>query len=391
MSSKKKVLLVQTTLQPPGGGNTVAAWIIEALKKDYSVSLLTWKPPDFEEVNRFYGTSLRSSEFTIHYPHPVLRNIINLDPDYGSIQKQSYLMRLCKRLKGEYDVVISAENEIDFGCRGIQYFHYPYLYGKIRPDIDLPWYRRFWETLKGTYRPWMLISEFSYNQMKNNLTLVNSNWTGNKVKEFYGIDATTVYPPIPGKFSGISWNDRENGFVCIGRFSLGKRFEAITEILAKVKSTIPDVHLHIIGTPSIFKGEREYYLQLIRVVQENSSWVFLHENLSREELIELISKHRYGIHASIDEHFGIVVGEMLKAGCIVLVHNSGGQVEIVGGDDRLKYETDEEAASKIVRVMSDPDEQTSLRNYLNSRKELFSTEKFMRTVQEIVRQFLNNK
>lgn len=391
MSDGKKVLFVQTTLQPPGGGNTVAVWIIEALKNEHSVSLLTWKPPDFEEINRFYGTSLSESELSVYSVNPVLRGIISLDPDPGSIQRQSCLMRLCKRLKGEYDVVISAENEIDFGCRGIQYFHYPYMSAKIKPDMDLPNHRRFREMLKGSYRPWMLISGFSYNQMKSNLTLVNSDWTWNKVKEFYGIDATTVYPPIPGKFSDIPWNDRENGFVCIGRFCPGKNFEAIIEILAKVRAKIPDLHLHIIGTPSIFRGEREYYLRLIRVVRENSPWVLLHENLSREELVPLISRNKYGIHANVDEHFGIVVGEMLKAGCIVFVHNSGGQVEIVGGDDRLVYRTEEEAIEKIIRVMNNPSEQTSLLNYLNSRKELFSAEKFMSSIQEIVSQFLNNQ
>lgn len=383
--------MVQTTLQPPGGANTVAAWIIEALKEEHSVSLLTWRPPDFEEVNRFYGTSLGESDVSLHSVNPVLRGIINLDPDPASIQKQGYLMRLCKRLKGRYDAMISAENEIDFGRKGIQYFHYPYLYEKIQPDVDSPWHGKLLETLRGVYRPWMLISQFSYNRMKNNVTLVNSDWTGSKVKEFYGIDAITVYPPIPGEFPDIPWYQRENGFVSIGRFCPGKRFEAVIEILTKVRARISDLHLHIIGTPSPFTGEREYYSQLIRVVQQNSSWVHLHENLSRNELIELISKHRYGIHANIEEHFGIVVGEMLKAGCIVFVHNSGGQVEIVGGDERLVYQIKEEAVEKIIRVMENPEEQTLILSYLNSRKELFSTEKFMRSIRDIVSQLKNHK
>lgn len=379
--------MVQTTLQPPGGGNTVAAWIIEALRKEYSVSILTWKPPDFEEINRFYGTSLNDSELRVHSVSPVLRSIIDLDPDPASIQRQSYLMRLCKRLKSEYDVIISAENEIDFGRKGIQYFHYPYLYEKIQPDVDSPWYGKLLETLRGVYRPWMLISEFSYNRMINNVTLVNSDWTGSKVKEFYGIDAITVYPPIPGDFPEILWDERENGFVCIGRFCPGKRFEAVIEILTKVRARIPDLHLHIIGTLSPFSGEREYYSQFTGVVQENASWVLLHENLSRDELVQLVSNHRYGIHANVDEHFGIAVAEMIKAGCIVFVHNSGGQVEIVGGDERLAYQTNDEAAEKIIRVMDNPNEQDSLRNYLHSRKGLFSSEAFMRQIREIVSGF----
>jgi glycosyltransferase involved in cell wall biosynthesis len=389
----KRVLLVQPNLHPPGGGNTVAAWIIEALKTDYSVSLLTWKPPDFEEVNRFYGTSLKKSDINVYFINPIIRGVINLIPD-PTFQRANYLMSVCKRLKKGFDIIISAFDEVDFGCKVIQYIHYPYLHihdpymhEKVRLDIDSSWLKKLMRMFYSKFRPWVLISRFSFRRMKNNFTLVNSDWTGNKVKEYYGIDATTVYPPIPGKFPDISWKNRENGFVCIGRFCPGKRFEAIIGILAEVRLKIPDVHLHTIGTPSPFKGEREYYKQLIRVVQKNSPWVLLHQNLSREELIELISRHRYGIHANIDEHFGIVVGEMLKAGCIVFVHNSGGQVEIVGREERLLYRNKEEAIAKIVQVINNPEERDSLCHYLNSRKELFSTEKFMSQIQEILRQF----
>jgi hypothetical protein len=62
-------------------------------------------------------------------------------------------------------------------------------------------------------------------------------------------------------------------------------------------------------------------------------------------------------------------------------------VEIVGGDDRLLYGAAEEAVAKITLVMSDPDMQRSLRAHLASRRELFSTERFMRRIQEVVRHF----
>ncbi len=383
-----KVLLVQTTIEPPGGGNTVAVWIIEALKKDYSVSLLTWKPPDLEEINRFYGTSLSSSEFTVHYINPIIRSIINLDPDPGSFQKFSYLMRVCKGLKRNYDVLISINNEVDFGCKGIQYFHCPYMHKKMRPVMDLPWYKKSVGVFNGNYRPWMMLSGFSYSRMKNNLTLVNSDWTGAKVKEFYGIEPMTVYPPIPGDFPDIPWEEKENGFVCVGRFHPDKRFESIIEILTRVKMNTIGLHLHIIGTLDLHPEGYYYHKRIKALVEANSSWVCLHENPSRKALMELVAKHRYGIHANQEEHFGIAVAEMVKADCIVFVPNNGGQVEIVGEDKRLVYRNEEEAAEKIIQVMSNPDEQTFLRNYLNSRKELFSTEKFASSIHEIVRGFL---
>ena len=71
----KKVLLVQPSLQPPGGANGVAAWIIEALKGEHAVSVLTWTPIDVASINRFYGTSLRTPEFTVRRVDPILRSL----------------------------------------------------------------------------------------------------------------------------------------------------------------------------------------------------------------------------------------------------------------------------------------------------------------------------
>lgn len=390
MSHRKKVLLIQTVLKPPGGNNVVAVWIMEALKGEHSLSVLTWEAPDLEEINRFYGTSLKSSEFTVHHVNPLVRTVVKLDPDPGSFQKTSYLMRLCKRLKKDYDVVISADDEMDFGRRGIQYLHYPYLCEQIQPGIDSHWYRKLPGIFNGNYRLWMLVAGFSYRRMTDNLTLANSDWTGNKIKEFYGIDAVTVYPPVSGDFPDVSWEKKENGFVCIGSFHPVKRFENIIGILSKVKMRTRDLHLHIVGAKPGASYSHDYYERLKSLVRENSSWIFLHENLPRKQLLELIAAQRYGIHAHREEHFGIAVAEMLKAGCIPFVPNNGGQVEIVGRDERLVYENEEEAVEKIVRIVGNPEEQNSIRSYLNPRKRLFSAEKFMSEIREVVKRFCSS-
>ena len=387
--NKRKLLLVQKRMVPPGGDLAVVAWILEALKEDYSVSLLTWKPPDFEQINRFYGSSLKTSDFeNIRCVNPAVRAIINLDPDVGSFQKVAYLLRVCRRIKDNYDVIMTADNEIDFGRRGIQYFHYPYMHDKVTPLLDASWHRKIWEALLGNYRPWMLFSGFSYLRMKENLTLVNSDWTGRKVKESYGIEPITVYPPVPGMFPDVPWEERENGFVCLGRFHPCKKFERAIEIVRRVRARGKnDIHIHLIGSKAYEPEGAGYYEKLKKIAEANSSWISLDENLSREELVALLSRHRYGIHALEKEHFGIAVAEILRAGCIVFVPNDGGQVEIVGGDERLVYESEEAAAQKIIRVMSNPEEQNSICAYLSPRREMFSTESFMCDIQRIVGQF----
>jgi glycosyltransferase involved in cell wall biosynthesis len=376
----KKVLLVQPSLQPPGGANGVAAWIIEALKQEHAVSLLTWTPVELASINRYYGTSLRASEFTVCGVDPILRSLINCLP--GPKLKTSLLLRMCKRIKDDYDVIITANNEADFGCKGIQYVHFPRVH-QPHSRGNIPWYPFLRALTTAYYHLCRRISGFSFERMKQNLTLVNSDWTGTKVRERHGIEATTMYPPVLGMFPEVPWEDRENGFIAIGRIAPEKELEKLIDSLAAVKSQGWDIHLHIVGSPE----DRRYYKRILRRVRENASWVFLEQNLSREELVQLVSMHRYGIHGMAEEHFGIAVAELVWAGCLVFVPRGGGQVEIVDGDERLLYAAPEEAVAKIILVMSDPDVQRSLRTHLASRKRLFSTERFMRRMQELVRHF----
>jgi len=379
--------VIQPDLGPSGGGNAVAACIIEALKSENAVSVLSWAAPDIDAINRVFATSLKSSEFTRHSAPLFLRAFGKLNPYLYSL-RYGLLLRMCKKMRNEYDIMISVNNEADFACKGIQYVHDPpyWFYhsrNNSRPDLMLLFPDHLWAVFKAKYRPWMLIAGFSFDRMKENITLVNSCWTGAKVREVYGIDSITVYPPVLGSFPKVPWDEREIGFVCIGRILPFKKLEKIIEITEAVRSKVPETHLHIIGTT----GHQRDYLDHILHMARDHSWIFVNENVSREELARLIVSHRYGIHGMVDEPFGMAVAEMLHGGCIVFVPSNAGPMEIVGADDRLLYKTSQEAVRKIVRVMRNPDEQASLRSYLDSRRDLFCKERFMQQIREIVEQF----
>ena len=384
---KRKILIVQPDLGlVSGGGNAVAACIIEALKGENAVSVLSWTSPDIDGLNRVFATSLKSSDFTAHSAPLLLRALARFNPYLYPI-RYGILLLICKKMRSDYDVIISVNNEADFGCKGIQYIHDPPYWFfkshvKSRPDFRVLFPRHLWAMFKGKRRPWMLIAGFSFYRMKNNLTLVNSNWTGIKVKEVYGIDSITVYPPVLGSFPKVPWEGRETGLVCIGRIIPWKNLEKIIGIAEKVRSKVPETHLHIIGNAE----EHSYFDHLLRRVRD-SSWIFLNTNVSRDELIRLISSHRYGIHGMDNEPFGIAVAEMVQAGCIVFVPRSAGPMEIVGGDDRLTYETTQEAVGKIIHVMKSPEEQASIAGYLDSRRGLFSRKQFTRHIQQVVERF----
>src|SRR5258706_7382636 len=243
---RKKVLIVQPSLQPPGGGNCVGARVIEALRTEHAVSVLTWTPVDLASMNRYYGTSLRSSDFTVLPSYPVLRRLLDLSPLPLSLLKMNLLLRRAKRVRRDYDLLMSVNNEADLGDPRIQYVHFPACYHP-RPATDLRWYHAFPSLLSAYWRWSRKISDFSMERLKHNLTLVNSNWTGGKIRECHGIDSTTLYPPVPGDFPAVPGAEREDGFVCGGRFSPEKGLDKVIDIIAAVRSRGRDAHLHLIG------------------------------------------------------------------------------------------------------------------------------------------------
>lgn len=72
---------------------------------------------------------------------------------------------------------------------------------------------------------------------------------------------------------------------------------------------------------------------------------------------------------------------------IVWVPRGGGQVEIVGDEPALLYDSEDEAAEKILATLADDREQTRLREHLATRAALFTTERFVDQVRAIVASF----
>lgn len=371
---RKRVLLVQPSLQPPGGGNAVAVWMIEALKRVHDVSVLTLVAVDVAPINRFYGTTLARGDFRALRVPPVLQWTADLlDPDSFDFLKMCLLLRHCQVIRDRFDVVLSAQNELDLGGPSVQYVHQPWL-AELHRRMQAARGRR-------PRRPWQWISRFSFERMKRNLTLVNSAWTGRRFEAVYGATTRTLYPPVPDDFPLVPWERKRNAFVCIGRISGEKRYEEVVEILGLVRAAGHDVRLEIVGsrTPDL-----AYRSRLHRCVDAHRSWVTLHEDLPRPALAELVAGQRYGIHGMRREHFGIAVAEMVRAGAIPFVPDDGGQVEIVGRDERLSYGSAEEAAAKIVRVLEDSGLQAEILERLRVSSEAFSTARFVEEIRGIV-------
>jgi len=381
-----RLLYVAVNLNPPGGGQCVGAWALQALRRDWKITVLCSNPPDFAALNRHFGTTLDAGEFTICKAPWLIRESHRFDPDVNSFQRAAWLMRMARRMGGAFDVILGTDNEMDFGHRGIQYVHYPYLV-RHKPEVEavrnLSRLGRIGAFFRGRYRPWMLTSGITFEGVESNLTLVNSHWTAALADRLYNIESRVLYPPVAWPAHTMPWEQREAAFVSLGRIEPVKRQLEAIEILEAVRRRGFEVSLEIIGDIA----DPQYARELGERARTAGPWVRLHHGISRGELESIVNRCRFGLHTMLAEHFGIAVAELVRAGCIVFVPDSGGQVEIIGHEAGLTYSSDDVAIERICRVLDNEAEQSRLREFLARRRDLFSEQRFMQEISALVRDF----
>ena len=379
--SRKKVAIVQPVVVPGGGTEAVTAWTIEALKNQYDVTLVTFSSVAADVLNRYYGTELDQAEFSTIHPKlpPLLKRTKRL-----LMLKDHLMMRYCKSTGNRFDLFISVGGAMDFGSPGIQYMALApgsTLVKVLSRDPKVPtWYHL---SKRVFTRMAELTSAWSHDRLLQNTTLVTSRWAGELTQSLYGFPRyEVVYPPVNFTETQTAWGAREDGFLCVARISPEKQIDRAIEILKRVREKGFNPCLRVVGR----QDDSQYWDRIKGLCQENSSWIGLEGALPRNDLGRLMGKFKYGINAAADEPFGIAIAEMVKAGCIVFVPNSGGQTEIVE-DARLIYDDVNDAADKIAKVMDSAELQQSLRNQLADREKVFSTQAFCLKMREAVEQF----
>ncbi|MBX7185732.1 MAG: glycosyltransferase family 4 protein [Vicinamibacteria bacterium] len=372
-----RILFVQPSLQPPGGGNGVAAWMIQALRDEHDLTVLTWAEVRLDEVNRHFGTALRPGDARFLRAHPRLAGMLDLLPTPTDLLKTALLMRAGRGRAPAFDLAISGNNEADLGDRALQYIHYP-RYQRPRPGADLRWFHAA-SVLRAYYRLADAASGISFERMRANRTLVNSGWTGRLVKSLHGIDAVTLHPPVSAP-APVEWEAREDAFLCLGRISPEKEIEKVISILERVRARGHEVALTIAGGRGPFAYMREIHAR----VESRAPWARLLVDLDRGAWNRLIASSRYGIHGMSEEHFGMAPAEMVAAGCLVFMPGGGGQGEILDGDPRLLYSSEQDAVEKIDRMLRSKELQTEAREALARKGELLGVEAFCSRLRAIV-------
>lgn len=380
----KRVLVVHPRLTPGGGSEARPLWIAEALKENYDVTLVSQGKIDLPLLNKAYGTSIGEKE---------IKRIELSPPPYLFAKFDAYrslsLIRFCQERAGDFDILISSYNVLDFKKRGVQFIADFSFSDKFRKSLDPhhDWLGKLkyeFYPLRAVYLKFaQWLSRTSSSGWRQNLTVANSRWTQQVLRDNFNLPSEVIYPPVFSQRQKISWEEKEDGFVILGRIIPEKRIEQAIEIVKKVRERLnfKALHLHLIGG-----AENKYFKKLRHRTKSYQDWIFWEGPVYGSIKFELLQKHKYGLHCRPFEPFGIAVAEMIKSGCLVWVPKGGGQEEIVSHLD-LIYNHVDDAVEKIVRVLEDEKKRVFLQKHLEKQALNFSTETFIGLVKELISRF----
>ena len=365
-----KILLIHPRLSVKGGGERVAIHsILAASKAGHEVTLLT---EDFDETSfeEFFGCSGLFDRVNRCY-YPAFKPI--LGPRLLLYQRLAYhrsrIRKSTRKLR--FDIVLSTQ---DIGyvpltpAPVIQYCYFPEYFSHLQGNSPSPIWRLYYRPASAYYRT----------RVRRVGTLLSvSNYTGNFVRDKWNRDSITLYPPCPvedyAPFADIQ--ERENLVLTVGRIVPEKKLDSFVE-LAKM---VPDTRFVAVG--SVSSEARGYYERLKEKGPENFSFIL--SPLRRVK--EILGRAMAYVHCAEGEHFGITIVEGMAAGCVPVVHDSGGPVEIVTTDVGFRWRDLDSAAKQIKTLASNDSLREKLSSNASSRAKRFDAETFELEMQKVLR------
>lgn len=364
-----KVALIQNRLQPGGRFQVMAEMIRVLNRHGIRPCIITFRfRLTAEKIRSYYGQNL-DFELRLLKPEPPLPFEWNI----------TWFNRRVSRELQDFDLVIN-HNNTSFGLNTstpvLSYVHFPRKYRLAtglqdmhRPEAGrLNWlnYRQDLFNLMARYYR----RDVSFNPAEQ--LLANSDYTRACLLEAYPElapdEVAVLYPPVKLP-AALAPPGTKNQMVSLGRIAPQKRQLEQIELAARV----PGVKLVIIG----FVADEQYYRQCReRIVALAADRIRIIANAEQAVIDEELAQSRFFIHAMRNEPFGITPVQAIAKGCLPLVHNSGGQREVVIDED-LRYEDMDQAVGKLQELLAaDSGRLTDKLQALQKHIKKFGTEQF---------------
>jgi len=255
------------------------------------------------------------------------------------MQRRSLLLRWAKKVSADYDLRICSDNECDLGSPAIQYIHTlngaqfkQWRSSATKMELAI---RACW--IRGHIRFWMMLSLFSFEQVCH-LTLANSNWTAQRIREIYDIPVTTLYPPA--RISPRGSPGMQGRWHCLHRPLIAcKQYERVIRVVEAARA---------MGKMCIFIWQAQRYSGRIditigsRLLQDNDPTGFI-----LKKNLRAMSYWAYRAPSFRDSRNGrgAFRNGRCRNGCqrnSGIYPRTGGPQEIVGEEDALQYSSEQD-------------------------------------------------
>ena len=365
-----RLLVVHPRLNVLGGGERVAIHsIIEALREGFEVYLAAEKF-DLDSFRDFFGVNGIFNQVHL-LTYPPFRPIACKAVIYQRILYNQLRLRKIISTYGPFDVVLNTAeigNHPSSVVPSIQYCYFPEYFS----HLESAGVHTLWDLY---YSPARVFYRARVSRVDRILAV--SNFTRDIVKELWGRESTTLYPPCPIHLYSDLNMPKEDLVVTVGRIAPEKRMDLFLEMARE----LPQVKFVIVG--SIALDKRSYADSLKRIAPENLSIAVA----PLRKVRDVLGRAKVYVHCARNEHFGITIVEAMSAGVVPVVNNSGGPREIVSEDVGYKWDTIPEAVEQISKMVKDDALRRQFAIAAARRSKFFGPEEFESGMGRVLEEF----
>lgn len=354
-----RILVVHPRLTIMGGGERVAIHsITEALREGHEVYLATEKF-DVDAFEDFFGVTGLFENVRILTYRP-FRPILHRAVLYQRLMyNQVHLQKIVSH-NPRFDLLLNTSevaNQPATKSTSVQYCYFPEYFS----HMDSAGSHSLWNLY---YLPARAFYHSRVNKIDRLLAV--SNFTRDIVKKIWGRESTTLYPPCPiGLYNSFNV-PKEDLVVTVGRIAPEKRLEYFLEIARES----PSAKFVVIG--SVASERSSYFNRLKANAPNNLSFMIS----PLRKVGEILARAKVYLHCARNEHFGITIVEAMAAGCVPIVHDSGGPREIVTDEVGYKWSSKNQASEYISLLTKDDKLRRRLSTAATFRAQQFGPEKF---------------
>lgn len=213
----------------------------------------------------------------------------------------------------------------------------------------------------------------------------NSNFTKNNLDKALHDKAIIIYPPVVTDVSIPT--KKEKIILTVGRFHPSKKQNVLIDAFRNITG-----NWRLVCAGGLLPADEKYFEKLKQSSEDYP--VTLLPNCSFDELELYYGKSSIYWHAAgfgeqdpvLQEHFGISTVEAMAHGCIPVVYNGGGLVEIVTeGKDGYLWKTEDELLDKTLLLLLGNEPLTQkIRQFSEKRSHDFDTSKFFQAFDNLL-------